>query len=309
MGRIVGQKHRHPAHRRSLATKPWLREIFAHPDLPAPLRISRKQPIRRTGTVATASTLPSFQLIELASARLNNIAAETTHNQASEAKAKHDQAMARRLAQLQVALGNTATPEAKSVEPHTSSPISAPSQPGNTGKLWMAGLISALAGAGLTAWLSAQQAAPTTPQPTVQELVTAAPTHLAAALPPTVATLPAVPKMAERQQVAELLEAWRAAWASRDVTTYLGFYSPSFSPNDGSSRSAWAAGRQKKLAAGPQIALSIKDLVIERIDDRQFKATYRQDYTAGNYREVGTPKTLIITRHASGWQIIQELQR
>ncbi len=49
--------------------------------------------------------------------------------------------------------------------------------------------------------------------------------------------------------------------------------------------------------------------MIERIDDRQFKATYRQDYTAGNYREVGTPKTLIITRHASGWQIIQELQR
>jgi hypothetical protein len=49
-------------------------------------------------------------------------------------------------------------------------------------------------------------------------------------------------------------------------------------------------------------------LRIERLTDDQVKVVFLQDYSSGSYREVAQPKTLLLVRSGSQWQIAGEWQ-
>ena len=265
-------------------------------------RQGRSTYFARTGIVAISATLTTGNLIELASAHF----AQATPSARDGGKARQQQAMAVRLAQLQAALGESASP---GDQPPTSQPAIDHGQGPRRHHRWAAGLVSALAGAGLTAWLTAGFAPPTPPL-SGQPEITASPTvnSISGNEPPLVVAS-APPAITEQQKIADTLEAWRTAWAARDADSYLGFYSAAFLPADGNSREQWAAMRRKKLGPGPQISLAIGQLRIVRLDDRQLIATFRQDYAAGNYRESGTAKTLQFVRDGDAWRIVSERQQ
>lgn len=69
-----------------------------------------------------------------------------------------------------------------------------------------------------------------------------------------------------------------------------------------------AAARAKKLAAGAPITLDLHQLTLDRIDSDHFKASFQQDYAAGNYRETARQKTMLIAREGSAWRIVEERQ-
>lgn len=223
----------------------------------------------------------------------------------------YDRALARRLEQLQTAMGESpAAPppvtQTASISP-SAAPRTAPAAP-----LLATALVSALAGAGAM-WL-AIGGQPTSEAPETR-IVNAAPVVVAAPVAPqaSVAVAPAASDPApmvksDEAQARELLDAWRQAWSSRDSDAYLSFYSPNFTPADGQKRADWAAARRKNLANRPVIKIEVRDINVERIDDRQLRLAFLQDYAAGSYRETAQPKILRLVRQEGKWLIAGEWQ-
>lgn len=262
--------------------------------------------------MATSGTFPTGNLVESASSFFGHasVSATPTAKMANEQpKARQQRAMAHRLAQLHAALGDPASPL---VLPSTTSQAAQQENPATsrlTRSLSLAGIISGLVGAGLTAWLILQQVSTGYPLPDVPAAMTVTPPSaipVAAAIP---VTMTAETEIPAEQQIDALLTAWRNAWAARDTASYLGAYSQHFVPADGSSREQWVAARSKKLAPGPQIILGIREIQIERLDNDHFRASFLQDYVAGHYREIGTLKTLLLVRENDNWRIAREEQR
>ena len=112
----------------------------------------------------------------------------------------------------------------------------------------------------------------------------------------------------ESDSARDLIEHWRQAWVARDVSAYLGFYSPNFLPPRGQSLADWKAARRKALSRPAGIEIKITALRIERLTDDQVKVVFLQDYSSGSYREVAQPKTLLLVRSGSQWQIAGEWQ-
>lgn len=209
---------------------------------------------------------------------------------------QNQRAMQLRLAQLNAAMGQ---PDDIMQDPEFAPPReSAAKQTGSKITLIVVVLAAAI---GWTALFS-QTGQTQKPIPPAAAPIQSAPVAMAA--PVTVAP----PTISDETAVNELLKDWRSAWSQRDVTAYLGAYSQDFKPADGSSRSAWAAARAKKLAAGAPITLDLHQLTLDRIDNDHFKASFQQDYAAGNYRETARQKTMLIAREGSAWRIVEERQ-
>ena len=215
---------------------------------------------------------------------------------------RQQQAMARRLDQLQAALGEPDLMHVQAAAPDTMP--SASRQGYGAITLLLTGLLSAMLGAGVMGLANSPHAPAALAQPaSVQPVEIPIPVAIQAK-----ESIAIAPKISDDQQVSQLVEAWRNAWQSRDIAGYLKSYGTGFSPADGNSREAWIAARQKKLATGAAIGLQINDLKIERVDQRQFKASFRQDYISGSYREIARPKTLLIALEGNEWKITREWQ-
>jgi hypothetical protein len=210
---------------------------------------------------------------------------------------KSQLAMQRRLAQLNAAMGQ---PDDIMQDPEFAPPPESTAKPADR-KITL--IIVVLAAAiGWTALFS-QSPQHQEQSPPAAPLIQAAP--LAPATP-AIVTLPAI---SDEAAINELLADWRSAWAQRDVANYLIAYSKDFKPADGSSRGSWVAARTKKVAEGAPITLDIHQLRLDRVDSDHFKASFLQDYAAGNFRETARPKTLLIAREGSEWRIIEEKQQ
>jgi hypothetical protein len=171
-----------------------------------------------------------------------------------------------------------------------------------TGPMLVAILISAVAGAG-----AMRLALPGNPQPTQWPV----PATAAAPARPELAEVASVapaPKPGDEDQVRELMERWRSAWAGRDVEAYLATYSADFTPANGQKHDAWVAARRKNISSRSNIAVGTNDLKLERLDARQMKARFLQDYASDAYRETAQAKTLLLVRSEAGWKIAGEWQ-
>jgi ketosteroid isomerase-like protein len=177
-----------------------------------------------------------------------------------------------------------------------------------TGTLLLAMLASTIIGAGAgAAWFAGpeatQRAAPAEPPAAVAPVAVPLRPEVVAA-----AGLATAPGPGDDDQVRALVEAWRSAWAERDVDAYLACYSADFIPANGQTRDAWASARRKNIAGRSGIIVATNGLTLERLDGRQMKARFLQDYASGSYRETAQPKTLLVVRGEAGWQIAGEWQ-
>lgn len=271
--------------------------------------IRRSTHPQRISPVAISPSLPASGIIESATAFFGNSDSKSIRSTNSPRRPtnpdnnRQERAMARRLEQLQAALGEPDAPGTAADIPNTLE-TSDTGKSFGTGSLILTALISALLGAGMM-WLGApHQQVPATPP--VPLLTLTAPPTVAPAPPESALIAPATTEISDKAQVGELLAGWRNAWAQRDIANYLSVYSQKFTPADGSSREAWAAARTKKLSAGAPIDIQIRELGIERLNADQFKATFLQDYAAGSYREMARTKVLLVIRENGEWKIAKE---
>ncbi|WP_265946482.1 hypothetical protein [Dechloromonas sp. A34] len=210
-------------------------------------------------------------------------------------------------------MGESPAAEPPAAQATSVSPSAAPrTTPAAT--LLATALVSALAGAGAM-WLAIGGQPEN--EPTRTQIINAAPVPVAPPVAPQApvaeAAAPATSEPApmvnsDEDQARKLLESWRHAWSSRDGDAYLSFYSPNFTPADGQKRADWAAARRKNLASRPSIKIEVREINVERIDERQLRLAFLQDYAAGSYRETAQPKILRLVRQEGKWLIAEEWQ-
>jgi hypothetical protein len=132
------------------------------------------------------------------------------------------------------------------------------------------------------------------------------------ALPTVVAAVAAAPLASpvavapEAAQARELVDAWAKAWSARDVERYLGFYATGFVSEKGLARAAWESGRRKRLASQRVISVAVRDVKVEAQSADRMTVRFVQDYSADTYRELATPKKLLLVREAGTWRIAAE---
>lgn len=109
-----------------------------------------------------------------------------------------------------------------------------------------------------------------------------------------------------QQEIRKALNAWIAAWSSRNVEQYLASYAPDYSPAAGVSREAWAARRRALIERAGEIQLEVSDIEFVAQNQAQRMVThFTQAYRSRSYSDV-VRKTLEWQLSDGKWLIIGE---
>lgn len=124
------------------------------------------------------------------------------------------------------------------------------------------------------------------------------------ATPARAAGVPAAPAPAE-EAVKAALEAWRAAWAKRDLAGYLRSYGPEFAPAQGLSREAWEKRRRGIIGSASDVTVDLSAVTVTMESQDRAKTSFVQSYRSASYRDV-VRKTLEWQRVDGRWVIVRE---
>lgn len=102
------------------------------------------------------------------------------------------------------------------------------------------------------------------------------------------------------------IEQWVAAWSLHDVAGYLAAYGRDFTPDNGMARSDWENLRRRRIAGRGAIYIALRDIEIALDGTDKARARFLQDYRAGSYQELATPKTLSLVMEDGAWRIVAE---
>ena len=108
--------------------------------------------------------------------------------------------------------------------------------------------------------------------------------------------------------ISEVVLGWAAAWSSKDVEKYLGYYAPEFAPEGGTSRQAWEAQRRARISKPREIKVSVSELQVETAAADRVLATFQQDYVSDMLTNRST-KVLELVQVGGQWRIRREFTR
>ncbi|MDP1940264.1 MAG: tetratricopeptide repeat protein, partial [Gallionella sp.] len=77
--------------------------------------------------------------------------------------------------------------------------------------------------------------------------------------------------------VLEAVDAWAAAWSSKNVKKYLSHYSNDFKTPDGESRKAWAETRKDRISRPKYIDVKVSNGTVDFTDDTHATVKFHQD--------------------------------
>ena len=108
----------------------------------------------------------------------------------------------------------------------------------------------------------------------------------------------------DEKEVTATVRAWAAAWAAKDVKTYLAFYGKSFDTPGSLSRAAWEKERRQRITGKATISVKLENMTV-RISGSAATVKFRQDYRA-NGLAVSSRKTLELQKGGGRWYIVKE---
>lgn len=108
--------------------------------------------------------------------------------------------------------------------------------------------------------------------------------------------------------IQDTLNAWAAAWSSRDTAGYLSFYADDFKTPSGEPRAAWEAARKERLTTPKFIHVDVKVLSIKQIDDNHASVRFHQSYRSSQLKSSNT-KTMLLVRSGGKWLIQEDLSK
>ena len=144
-----------------------------------------------------------------------------------------------------------------------------------------------------------QRVAERTMRPQPPSMAQAAPGAAQPLAPPAPAAGPAT-----ERDLRAALEAWRKAWADRNVAGYLGSYSPQFAPDGGVARSAWQQRRKAIIGKAADVSIELADVTVTVEGDRA-TTRFTQRYRSASYRD-SVAKTIEWARVGGQWKIVRE---
>jgi tetratricopeptide (TPR) repeat protein len=155
---------------------------------------------------------------------------------------------------------------------------------------------------------AATTSALTLPEPVATPApVTPAAAAVTVTVKPVVTVPQAVPVQAHinaSKGVEAAVMAWAKSWSTKNMTGYLGAYSPDFKPAGAQSRSAWENDRTRRITGKSRISISLSDLKV-KVKGEEAVASFRQAYKA-DALSVSSKKTLTLRMIGNRWLITKE---
>jgi tetratricopeptide (TPR) repeat protein len=149
------------------------------------------------------------------------------------------------------------------------------------------------------------QTVPTVPAPVVASVVSA-PVATAPAAKASVPGKPVVSAAADGSgEVLKAVNAWAAAWSSRDVKKYLSFYAADFKIPGGEKRAAWEAERKERINKPKSIHVGVSNASVSFSDGNHATVKFHQSYQA-NHLKISGNKTLLMVKSGGNWLIREE---
>jgi len=106
------------------------------------------------------------------------------------------------------------------------------------------------------------------------------------------------------RNVEQSVQAWAAAWSSKDMKAYFGAYGRDFDPTGKLSRSAWEDERRARIEGKASISVKLSELQAQ-VRGNSAVVRFRQDYRA-NGISISSRKTLELVRQGDNWKIVRE---
>jgi outer membrane protein assembly factor BamE len=107
------------------------------------------------------------------------------------------------------------------------------------------------------------------------------------------------------REVVGVLESWRNAWASKNVTQYLAHYTPEYK-GEYTNRSTWEKQRKERLTTPKAIRVDLTDARILITSPDKARVSMQQRYQADGVDEAGS-KSLYLAKRNGKWLIENEL--
>jgi tetratricopeptide (TPR) repeat protein len=151
---------------------------------------------------------------------------------------------------------------------------------------------------------------PAAPTPPAKPAAAAAPAPAASAPaavpapPPAPTPAPAAPSGATEKEIENVVQAWAAAWSSKDMAAYLAAYGKDFDTPGRQSRKAWEEERRNRIVGKSRISVKVSDLSVA-VKDGKATARFKQEYSADSLR-VSSRKTLALAKAGERWLIVRE---
>ena len=156
--------------------------------------------------------------------------------------------------------------------------------------------------------VAAAPAVPATPKAPEAVVASPAPKVVPVASAPAVAPkatagISAAASSAEKD-VEALVRTWAAAWAGKDMNSYLASYGKDFATPRGQARKAWEDDRRSRITGKSRISVKIDNLEVTVKGDKA-TAKFKQIYSADSLN-VSSRKTLNVAKMADRWVIVKE---
>ncbi len=138
------------------------------------------------------------------------------------------------------------------------------------------------------------------PAPAPAPVVAAAPAPAPRPAPPAAASA----GTGNSREVEAAVQAWAAAWSSKDIGGYLGAYGKEFDPPGKVSRKSWEDERRARIAGKNRISVKVSDIAVSVNGDRA-TARFKQAYSA-DALNISSRKTLDLVKAGDRWLIVRE---
>jgi hypothetical protein len=102
-----------------------------------------------------------------------------------------------------------------------------------------------------------------------------------------------------------LVEGWARAWSEQRAEDYIDFYSRSFRPVGGVTRTTWAAQRRERITRPRFIQVEVDSVGVRQIGDERAQVRFIQSYRSDSFQD-RVVKTLDLVRESGGWKIARE---
>lgn len=102
----------------------------------------------------------------------------------------------------------------------------------------------------------------------------------------------------------DMLNSWAAAWSSKNVEDYLGFYASTFEHGK-ASRETWENQRRARLSDKASISVSLSDVQIDVQSEALATVKFQQNYSSNRFNDIGM-KTLTLSKASGSWKIQSE---
>jgi hypothetical protein len=101
------------------------------------------------------------------------------------------------------------------------------------------------------------------------------------------------------------LNAWRLAWAGRNVSAYFAAYTADFK-GDLASRAEWQKQRSERITAARALRIDVTDVRVRAIDATRLQVAFTQTYRSEELTQVGE-KSLFFVKQGGRWLIEREV--